>query len=291
MIEPRPELEKLADYVPGKSIEEIRAHYNLEKVIKLASNENPLGASPEALKAYQNITSTLHMYPRGNAPELISALAQKSGVAKDCVVIGNGSDEVIDLIAKAFIRPGDRCLGMEPTFSMYRFATESAGGTFVALQTGAVKPSLMSLLSLVDARTRVIFVCNPNNPTGWYFSDQEMREFLDKVPKSVLVFVDEAYAEFATAPDFPKLRPSLKEYPNLFLNSTFSKIYGLAGLRVGYGFANSQVIRELWKVKPPFDVSRAAQVAAVAALGDKEHYRRTLEVNAEGMAKLSAGFA
>ncbi|MFA6342525.1 MAG: histidinol-phosphate transaminase [Fibrobacteraceae bacterium] len=288
MIEPRPELEKLADYVPGKSIEEISAHYGLKKVVKLASNENPLGASPRALMAYQETASTLHMYPRGDAPELIAALAKKAGLSKDYVVIGNGSDEIIDLIAKAFIRPSDRCLGMEPTFSMYRFSTLSVGGFFEALQTGAEKPSLDKLLHLIDSKTRVVFICNPNNPTGWYFTDKEIRDFLAKVPKSILVFVDEAYAEFATAEDYPKLNQSLDVFPNLFINRTFSKIYGLAGLRVGYGFANPKVIKELWKIKPPFDVNRAAQAAALAALGDEDHFQRTLDGNVQGMAKLSA---
>lgn len=283
MIEQRPELKNLSDYVPGKSIEEIQERFGLAKVVKLASNENPLGPSPKAIEALQKIATTLHLYPRGDAPDLITALAKKSGLLRENIILGNGSDEIIDLISKAFIRAGDECISFIPTFSVYKFSTLSVGGTFIGVDSGTEKPQLGALLEHVTDKTRVIFICNPNNPTGWYFSDAEIRAFLKKVPSNVLVFLDEAYSEFATAGDFPQLENSLGEFPNLFLNHTFSKIYGLAGLRIGYAYSSPEVIKALWKVKPPFDVNRAAQIAAVAALSDDAHIKSTLASNASGM--------
>lgn len=290
MIEPRPELSKLSDYVPGKSIEEIRERYGLNRIVKLASNENPLGASPKAVEAFHQIADSLHLYPRGDAPKLIDSIAKKYGVETSQIVVGNGSDEIIDMVGKAFIRQGDNCVGITPTFSVYKFTTLSNGADFVGVGEGEVRASLDDLAKAVNDKTRVAFICNPNNPTGAYYTEAEIRDFLKKVPQSVLVFLDEAYAEFATAPDYPNMAKFVREYPNLFVNRTFSKIYGLAGLRVGYAFSNAEVIRALWKVKPPFDVNQAAQVAAIAALGDKEHVQATRKMNAEGIAVLTREF-
>ena len=290
MVEPRPELSKLSDYVPGKSIEEIRERFGLAKVVKLASNENPLGASPKAVEAFHGIADSLHLYPRGDAPKLIDSIAKMYGVATNEIVIGNGSDEIIDMVGKAFIRQGDNCVGITPTFSVYKFTTLSNGADFVGVGEGEVRASLDDLAKAVNDKTRVAFICNPNNPTGAYYTEAEIRDFLKKVPQNVLVFLDEAYAEFATAPDYPNMAKFVREYPNLFVNRTFSKIYGLAGLRVGYAFSNAEVIRALWKVKPPFDVNQAAQVAAIAALGDKEHVQATRKMNTEGIAVLTREF-
>ncbi len=290
MVEPRPELSKLSDYVPGKSIEEIRERFGLAKVVKLASNENPLGASPKAVEAFHGIADSLHLYPRGDAPKLIDSIAKMYGVATNEIVIGNGSDEIIDMVGKAFIRQGDNCVGITPTFSVYKFTTLSNGADFVGVGEGEVRASLDDLAKAVNDKTRVAFICNPNNPTGAYYTEAEIRDFLKKVPQNVLVFLDEAYAEFATASDYPNMAKFVREYPNLFVNRTFSKIYGLAGLRVGYAFSNAEVIRALWKVKPPFDVNQAAQVAAIAALGDKEHVQATRKMNTDGIAVLTREF-
>jgi histidinol-phosphate aminotransferase len=290
MVEPRPELSKLSDYVPGKSIEEIRERFGLAKVVKLASNENPLGASPKAVEAFHGIADSLHLYPRGDAPKLIDSIAKMYGVATNEIVIGNGSDEIIDMVGKAFIRQGDNCVGITPTFSVYKFTTLSNGADFIGVGEGEVRASLDDLAKAVNDKTRVAFICNPNNPTGAYYTEAEIRDFLKKVPQNVLVFLDEAYAEFATAPDYPNMAKFVREYPNLFVNRTFSKIYGLAGLRVGYAFSNAEVIRALWKVKPPFDVNQAAQVAAIAALGDKEHVQATRKMNTDGIAVLTREF-
>ncbi len=290
MIEPRPELSKLSDYVPGKSIEEIRERYGLNRIVKLASNENPLGASPKAVEAFHKIADCLHLYPRGDAPTLICSIAQKYGVKTEQIVVGNGSDEIIDMVGKAFIRQGDNCVGITPTFSVYKFTTLSNGAEFIGVGEGDAKTSLDDLAKAIDGNTRVAFICNPNNPTGTYYTESEIREFLKKVPQNVLVFLDEAYSEFATAADYPNMFGALDEYPNLFINRTFSKIYGLAGLRIGYAIASTDVVRHLWKVKPPFDVNQAAQVAAIAALDDAAHVEATRKMNAEGVEVLTREF-
>ena len=291
MIEPRPELSKLSDYVPGKSIEEIRERFGLDKVVKLASNENPLGASPKAVEAFHGIADSLHLYPRGDAPKLIDSIAKMYGVETSQIVVGNGSDEIIDMVGKAFIRQGDNCVGITPTFSVYKFTTLSNGADFIGVGEGEARTSLDELAKAINDKTRVAFICNPNNPTGAYYTEAEIREFLKKVPQNVLLFLDEAYAEFATAPDYPNMAKFVGEYSNLFVNRTFSKIYGLAGLRVGYAFGSTEVVRALWKVKPPFDVNQAAQVAAIAALGDKEHVQATRKMNAEGIDVLTREFS
>ena len=290
MVEPRPELSKLSDYVPGKSIEEIRERYGLKRIVKLASNENPLGASPKAVEAFHEIADSLHLYPRGDAPKLIDSIAKKYGVNTSQIVIGNGSDEIIDMVGKAFIRQGDNCVGITPTFSVYKFTTLSNGADFIGVGEGETKASLDDLAKAINAKTRVAFICNPNNPTGAYYTEAEIRDFLKKVPENVLVFLDEAYSEFATAEDYPNMAAALGEYPNLFVNRTFSKIYGLAGLRVGYAMGSVEVIRALWKIKPPFDVNQAAQVAAIAALADSEHVEATRKMNTEGVKMLTREF-
>lgn len=290
MIETRPELEELPDYVPGKSIEEICEEYGLSGAVKLASNENPLGPSPKACEAYEKVAPTLHLYPRGNAPHLIAALARKFGVKKSQIVLGNGSDEIIDMVGKAFFRPGDEVIGIRTTFSVYRATALLYGAKFVSVSESEERVPLESYLQALTPKTRAIFLCNPNNPTGAYYAEREVLGFLEKVPSDVLVFIDEAYSEFATAADYPQLVPLLSKFPNLMLNRTFSKVYGLAGLRIGYAFSSEEVTRVMWKVKPPFDVNLAAQAAAVAALSDDEHLRRTLEMNARGIRELSEAF-
>lgn len=291
MMEVRPELKSISDYVPGKSIEEICEQYGLEKAVKLASNENPWGPSPKAIAAFLKTAESLHLYPRGNAPHLISALSKKYSVSEDQIVIGNGSDEIIDMVGKAYFRPGDEVIGIRPTFSVYKSTADLYGAKFVSVADSEERPPLRSYLDALNAHTRAIFICNPNNPTGFYYSEKELLEFLESVRQDVLVFIDEAYAEFANAPDYPNLLPHLERFPNLFVNRTFSKVYGLAGLRIGYAFSSQDVIRAIWKVKPPFDVNLAAQAAAEAALEDDAHIQKTLECNEEGKRYLSDSFA
>lgn len=286
MLQARPELNGIKEYVPGKSIPEIQQKYGLSKVVKLASNENPLGPSPKAMEAFRTAASQLHLYPQGHAPELVQALASKLGVAPDCIIPGNGSDEILDLVGRAYLRPGDRVLGASSTFSVYESVTLAAGAQYVPVALKNWAYDLQALRFELDSRTRVVFICNPNNPTGTWLGQAELVSFLEKVPTEVLVVVDQAYCEFAHVPDYPDLVPVLGRFPNLLLTRTFSKLYGLAGLRVGYGIGAPELIRTLWKVKPPFNLNLPAQAAAVAALSDSEHVEKTLQVTAQGLAFL-----
>lgn len=286
MLQCRPELEKLKEYVPGKSIREIQLKHGLQNVVKLASNENPLGPSPKAMEAFCATARELHLYPQGNAPELMRALSAELGVGEHYIIPGNGSDEILELVGRAFMQAGDRVLGATSTFSVYEAVTLASGAEYVAIPLRDWKFDLDAILAAIDARTRVVFICNPNNPTGTWLTETELLAFLEKVPATVLVVVDQAYCEFADAPAFPQLLNQLERFPNLLLTRTFSKIYGLAGLRVGYGVGSSQVVGPLWKVKPPFNVNLPAQFAAVAALADTQHRRQTLETTRAGRAYL-----
>lgn len=288
MLQPRPELSLLKEYVPGKSIQEIQLKHGLHDVVKIASNENPLGPSPKAKAAFVAAASSLHLYPQGNAPELMNALSQQLGVSVGQLIPGNGSDEILDLVGRAFVRPGDRVLGASSTFSVYETVALSGGAEYVGVPLREWKYDLQAVLAAIDERTRVAFICNPNNPTGTWVTSAEMESFLSRVPSSVLVVVDQAYCEFADSPDFPDLLGCLKRYPNLLLTRTFSKIYGLAALRVGYGIGSPEVIQALWKVKPPFNVNLPAQAAAAAALADRDHYAESLQMARNGQQTFAA---
>ncbi len=289
----RPELSLLGDYVPGKSIDEVREKYGLDSVVKLASNENPLGPSPKAVEAAVRALSDAHRYPQGNAPSLTAALAAKLGVAPGKLVFSNGSDEMVQMVAEAWIAPGSEVLICEPTFSEYRFAAQLAGAEVRALPLRDGKFDLDALLGAVTERTSAVFVCCPNNPTGGWNSRAELLAFLDALPEHVLLVLDQAYGEFAPAAgasDYDGLLDQT-DRPNLVLLRTFSKIHALAGLRVGYAIASPELVRALYKVKQPFNVGLVSQAAAVAALGDDGHMERSLRLVSEGMASLRAVFA
>lgn len=286
MLQARPELDQLKEYIPGKSIREIRQKHHLQNVVKLASNENPLGPSPRAMETFRSAAAELHLYPQGNAPELLQALAEKLGISTSMLIPGNGSDEILDLVGRAFVRPGDRVLGASATFSVYETVAHTCGAMYVPVPLRDWTYDLQALHAATDARTRVVFLCNPNNPTGTYVSRTALIAFLEKLPAHVLLVVDQAYCEFAQAEDYPDLTDVLERFPNLLLTRTFSKLYGLAGLRVGYGMGHPELIRQLWKVKPPFNVNLPAQSAALSALQDSAHTAETLEITRAGFAYL-----
>jgi histidinol-phosphate aminotransferase len=225
------------------------------------------------------VAPELHIYPDGGATELREAIARKHGLAADQVIVGNGSDEVLTLAAAALIEPGDEGITAEHTFSQYAFATRLYGGVIRLAPMQAGTFDLDGLLASIGPRTRVLFVCNPNNPTGTYRSHDELAEFLSKVPKEILVVIDEAYADYALAPDFPRSEELLEEHENLLILRTFSKIYGLAGLRVGYGIGSDELISMLGRARQPFNSNSAAQTAALAALTDEEHRVKSVELN------------
>ncbi|MCL2260542.1 MAG: histidinol-phosphate transaminase [Fibromonadales bacterium] len=283
MLAPRKELNCLPDYVPGKSIDEIKEKYNLKHVIKLASNENPLGPSPMAMAAYNKCVQKLHLYPRGAAPELVKKLAKKWKVKDENIITGNGSDEILDLAARAYLSKGDWAAGADSTFSVYSFVTELAGAKYKAFP---LKDFYYPLEVFKSAK--IIFICNPNNPTGTYHSNKKIFDFLKKVPKNILVVLDMAYWEFTGESELP-LNKWIKQFPNLLCTRTFSKLYGLAALRIGYAVASEQIIATLKKIKPPFNTNYPAQMAAAAALDDVAFAKETLQMNAAERDDLTFG--
>jgi len=259
--------------------------------LKLASNENPLGPSPLGLKALTDAAASVNVYPDGAATALREALATDLKIPADQILLGNGSDEVLTLVAAAYIRPGDNAITADVTFSEYQFAVRLFGGTMklTPLKDGAF--DLSAVAAQIDARTRMVFVCNPNNPTGTHFSAVALDAFLARVPASVLVVLDEAYVHYVEAADYPDSLKLLSRFPNLLVTRTFSKIYGLAALRVGYAAASPEVIRHLSVVKQPFNVGTLGQVAAKAAVGDHAFVEQSRKVNREGLKFWTKAFA
>jgi len=281
---PRKEIQNISDYVPGKSIDEIKEKHNLSRVIKLASNENPLGPSPLAMVAYKECAQKLYLYPRGSAPELVKKLALKWKVKPENLIVGNGSDEILDLVARAYLNKSDYAVGAKSTFSVYASATLQTGAKYKGLALENFYYPLNNLLKFPKAK--IIFICNPNNPTGTFYPNKVIYKFLQKVPKNCLVVLDMAYAEF-TGESEPPLNKWIKQFPNLLCTRTFSKLYGLAGLRIGYGIASAEIISTLKKIKLPFNSSYPAQIAAAVALEDVDFIEKSLKMNAEGREHLT----
>ena len=278
-MRPREALDRLHEYTPG----ERRAG-----VLKLSSNENPLGPSPRAIEQLQQSAREAHIYPDGAAVELRQRLAQHLSVPADQIITGNGSDELMVYAAAAFLNPGDVAITAQHTFSVYAFATNLFDGRVVTtkMPAGRHDPDAFLRALQTQPRTRLLFLCNPNNPTGTYLNLHEIEHLLRQTPPEVLVVLDEAYCEYMDAADAPDGTRLIQRYPNLLVLRTFSKLYGLAGLRVGYGMAQRQIIRALNKVKLPFNTSLIAQAAATAALDDDQFVRRSLDTNRRGRQRL-----
>jgi histidinol-phosphate aminotransferase len=273
---------RLRPYVPGKPIEEVQRELGLTDVIKLASNENPLGPSPRALEALVAAASGVALYPEGSAPALRRAVSRATGMPEDTLVFGNGSDEVLHLLALTFLQPGDETVQGDPSFAMYEIYATQCDAVPVLVPLKNFTHDLDAMADAVTSRTRMVFIANPNNPTGTLVRRDAVARFLDRLPHNVLVVLDEAYDEYVTGPDKPDLRPLVLEGRNVVILHTFSKAYGLAGLRVGYGIMRPQLATLLNRVRSPFNVNLPAQAAAAAALGDSEHVTRTVALNAEG---------
>lgn len=272
----------LAPYVPGKSIEEVERELGKKRWVKLASNENVLGPSPKALAAIRQELSNLHMYPEGPCPDLREALAQKFSVSGENVVISNGADNLLVLVASAFLNEGEEAVMAAPTFSMYATVTRILGGKPVEVKLSAFTHDLSSMLKKVNRRTKLVFICNPNNPTGTIVSRTELDAFFSKVPGRVVVVLDEAYGDFADSPEYPKGVNYVKVGRPVIVLRTFSKVYGLAGLRVGYAIGRADLIDCLYRVREPFPVHRLGQAGAVAALKDKVHAEKSVRMVIEG---------
>lgn len=287
----RENIVKLKPYVPGKPIEEVKRELGIKgTVIKLASNENPLGPSPRAVKALNHHVNTLNLYPDDNCYYLIQALVNKLKIKQDELILGNGSVEILDLITKAFVNPGDEVLMAEYSFIMYPIVTTIANGKRKAIPLKDYRHNLKAMAEAVTSQTKVVFIANPNNPTGTMNTTEEVKYFMSHVPDNVLIVFDEAYREYITRKDFPDSFRYLREGRNVIILRTFSKIYGLAGLRLGYGIANQSIIEALRKVRLPFNINSAAQAAGIAALDDDAHIKRSVKVNEEGKVFLYTKF-
>lgn len=279
----RKEISDLKPYKPGKPIEDVKREYGLDRVIKLASNENPLGCSEKAVEAIKSACDSLSLYPDGNTTILKEALAKKLNIGTDEVLPSSGADEMIDLISRTFVSNGDEVIMADITFPRYIATTKIMGGIPVIVPLKNYTYDLNGMLDKITNKTKIIWLCNPNNPTGTIVTRDEIISFLDNVPEDVVVVYDEAYREFVSREDYPKNSIEfMRKYPNVIVMRTFSKIYGLAGIRVGYTIANSEIIENINKVRGPFNVNSLAQVAAVAALEDEEFLKKAYEVNLEG---------
>ena len=288
----KPYIRSLAPYVPGKPIEELERELGITGSIKLASNENPLGPSPKAVEAMRAAAGEIHRYPDGASFALREALSRKLGVTGDQLVFGAGADEILELIAKTLIREGDEVVYAWPSFAMYPIVVQGMGATGVPVPlTRDFVHDLDAMRAAIGPRTRVVMVCNPNNPTGTSVGREAFDRFVASLPEDVGLAVDEAYYEFVRRPDFPDAIALTKRRPGTVVLRTFSKIYGLAGIRIGYGVCDRELASYLERARHPFNVNRLAEVAALAALEDGEHVRRTREINAAGAEYLARELA
>jgi len=274
-------IESLQAYVPGRRIEEVAKEYGLSEVFKLASNENAWGPSPAALRAIQGVLEGLHRYPDGGASALRGRLAQKLGVVANEIFVGNGGDEVLSVLARTFLDEGDEVVIPRPTFSPYAHVSQVMGARVVFSPLRDFKIDLEDVLSKVSVKSKVVFLCSPNNPTGTIICESDLLMFLKKLPAGVLVLLDEAYGDFVEDPGWPDSLALIHRFPLIVLRS-FSKNYGLAGLRVGFGIGDGTLIGYMHRVREPFNVNQLAQAAAMAALEDVEFHARSIrEVSKE----------
>lgn len=285
-----PGVRGLLPYQPGKPIAELEREYGVRNAIKLASNENPLGPSPKALAAVVALLPELARYPDGGGFALKHALSEKLQVTAAQITLGNGSNDILEFAARVFVNPGDEVIFSAHAFAVYPIVTQAVGGRAVITPAQHWGHDLAAMQRAISAATRLIFIANPNNPTGTWLSQAALRDFLRAVPERVMVVLDEAYFEYAEEPDYAHGMVLLRDYPNLIVARTFSKAYGLAGLRVGYGVSNDRVADLLNRVRQPFNVNSLALAAAVAALDDDAHVQRTRALNRAGMQQLIAGF-
>lgn len=273
----------LPPYQPGRSIDEVKRQYGLEKIVKLASNENPYGCSKEVVKALHKNSSSFAIYPDGHATILREAVSEHLGVDQNQLIFGNGSDNIIQIISRSLLTPGTNTVMATPSFSQYKHNAiiEGAEAREIPLIDG--EHDLEGMLKAIDKQTKIVWVCSPNNPSGVYISGDKLISFLERVPKDVLVVFDEAYYEYVTAEDYINSVNLLDKYDNLIVLRTFSKIYGLASLRVGYGVANPAIIKALEPVREPFNVNTLAQIAAAAAIKDQAFIEECKLKNRAGM--------
>ena len=288
MIKPPDYISDLKPYIPGKPTEELEREVGIKGSIKLASNENPLGPSRLALKAIvDNLTNSnssngLNRYPDGSGYYIKKALSGKLSVIEDEIILGNGSNELIDIAVRTFLRPGDEAVMAYPAFIVYPMAVQAAGGRPVQVPLKAYKHDLDVMADKITSNTRIVFIANPNNPTGTINRKDEFDRLMERLPEGILVIADEAYFEYVTDPEYADTMRYFREGRDILILRTFSKIYGLAGLRIGYGIAREDIISEMNKLRPPFNTNSIAQNAALWALKDDEHVKLSREINEQG---------
>lgn len=285
-----PYIRAIAPYQPGKPIAELERELGISGIVKLASNENPLGASPKAVEAMHEAIRTISLYPDGNGFELKDVLSKRYGVGLANIVLGNGSNDLLELASRAFLAPGDVAVYSAHAFAVYALATQAVGATGVTVAAKDFGHDLEAMCKAAVARkAKMVFIANPNNPTGTYLGADELLNFMNTLPADVLVVLDEAYNEYLPQDKRYDSVSWLKKFPNLIISRTFSKAYGLAGLRVGYAMAHEQVTDMMNRVRQPFNVNSVAQAAAVAALQDMDFVRQTFELNQRGMQQITDG--
>lgn len=282
-----PDVLDLAPYQPGKPVEDLERELGVTHALKLASNENPAGPAEGVAAALHDALSGIRLYPDANGFALKGALAGQLGVSPEHITLGNGSNDVLDLLARIFVTPGDEVIYAEYAFLVYALVTKATSGRPVVVPARDWGHDLAAMADAVTARTKLIFVANPNNPTGTFVDTRRLENFLERVPPHVVIVLDEAYCEYVEEDDYPDGLDYLERFPNLVVTRTFSKIHGLAGLRVGYSVAGTAITDLLNRVRQPFNVNQLAQKAAVAALADHEHVVRCRELNSRGLARFA----
>lgn len=291
-------VQALSPYQPGKPIEELERELGITNILKLASNENPLGTSPKALAALTRPLKALELYPDGSGYLLKEAIANKLGLQVKQITLGNGSNDVLELIARAFLAQGRSAVMSEFAFAVYPIVTQATGAELCIAKANPPEHvdmpyghNLQNLLAKISDNTRLVFIANPNNPTGTWLGKEELLNFLQQVPPQVIVVIDEAYTEYVEDPEFPDALAWLAQFPNLIVTRTFSKIYGLAGLRVGYAAASPEIADILNRVRQPFNVNSLALAAATAALDDDAFLEQSKAVNSAGLQQWFAACA
>lgn len=290
LLKPKQNITHLPVYQPGKPVEDVKRELGLTEVIKLASNENPYGCSEQAKAAITAELSNMSIYPDGASVALTGDIAARLGISNDQLIFGAGSDEVIMMLARAYFVPGDETIMADETFPQYKHNAEIENAVVIEVPLKDGKHDLEAMLKRVTEKTKIVWICNPNNPTGTIVTHDEVAEFLAKVPDSVLVVLDEAYCEYSDDSIYPDGLSLLNQHPNLVLLRTFSKIYGLASLRIGYGIGHPDVIRSINQVREPFNTTRFAQTAARAALADEAFINMCRESNTAGIQYLTGAF-
>jgi histidinol-phosphate aminotransferase len=285
----QPRINGISPYVPGKPIEEVERELGISGASKIASNENPLGASPRVLEALRQAALSVHRYPDGSAFRLRKALADKFARPESTILLGNGSNELLVLLAQAVLEPGQEVVFATPSFVVYSLAAQLFGASARAIPLKDDRHDLQAFSRAITDKTRLVFVCNPNNPTGTAVPRLAVEALLRACPPEVLVVLDEAYYEYVQLKTYFESLDLLDRHPNLVILRTFSKAYGLAGLRVGYGFAHPDLAEALQRIRQPFNVNSLALAGAEAALQDQDHVRRVLELNARMRARLTEG--